>query len=173
MTLTTHAVIGTAAMTAAVAVLGPTPEGLTLGFAAGFVSHFVIDTIPHWNESHGLLRSVRYDEHKPLETDIITGEHALRDFAVISADGLLGLLCSIFIFNFWLFHLPIFIVFLGAAAGELPDALQFVYVKTRLKLMEPLQHFHDRIQDEYLDAHFLLIEVALMVLAVAILKVLN
>jgi hypothetical protein len=170
MTLTTHAVVGTAAMGAAVAVFGPTPAGLTLGCAAGFASHFIIDCIPHWHEGKVLLRSATYDKNKPLEFDVIRGKDALRDLAIVSTDGLLGLALSIFVFSVWLFQIPLPFVFLGAAAGDLPDALQFVYIKTHLALMEPLQLFHDRIQDERLDTRFLLIELLLMVVAVGVLK---
>lgn len=170
VTLTTHAIVGTAAMTATVAALGATLTGLTLGVAAGFASHFVIDAIPHWNEGSAILRSTTRNKHEPLEGNVIAGEYALRDFSVVSADGLLGLFLSIVIFSVWLFHVPVSTVFLGAAAGECPDALQFFYFKTRLKLMEPLQKFHHRIQIELAGVLYLSIELGLVIIIVGALK---
>ena len=52
MTLATHAVVGAAA-----ASLIPTHP--FLGFIAGFVSHFAIDAIPHWEYS---LASAKIDK---------------------------------------------------------------------------------------------------------------
>jgi hypothetical protein len=136
MTLTTHAIVGAAAASLF-------PEQPVLAFVAGFASHFAIDAIPHWDYKM-LSKKINGDEARarPLEQDMVLGKHFLLDLVRIGSDALFGLLLSVGIFYFWLFHIPFLIVAVGAIAGILPDPLQFVYFKTRSKLLEPLQTFH-------------------------------
>ncbi|MDE1924654.1 MAG: hypothetical protein KGH79_00530 [Patescibacteria group bacterium] len=136
MTLTTHAIVGAAA-----ASLFPAQP--IAAFAAGFASHFAIDAIPHWDYEPA---SAVKDKHNPLATDMIIGKAFFEDLAVIAGDALLGLALSVLIFNAWLFHVPLLIVVIGVVAGILPDPLQFLYYKTRSKILEPLQRFHQWIQ---------------------------
>lgn len=136
MTLTTHAVVGAAAASLF-------PNYPVLAFAAGFASHFAIDALPHWD--YRVLS--KQQEPNRLNDDInIYDKRFLFDLMRIGGDALLGTILAVFIFSFWLFDLPIWFVVLGAWAGILPDPLQFVYWKTRLKLMLPLQRFHIWIQ---------------------------
>jgi len=136
MTLTTHAVVGAAA-----ASLFPSQP--VLAFAAGFVSHLAIDALPHWDYS--ILS--KQQETNRLNDDInVHNKKFFFDLARIGSDALLGTILAVLIFSFWLFDLPIWFVVLGAWAGILPDPLQFVYWKTRSKLLLPLQRFHIWIQ---------------------------
>lgn len=139
MTLTTHAIVGAAA--AAVVPAHP-----FAAFAAGFVSHFVADTIPH-KDYDDLFKSLRKDEKNKLNTDFELNKDFVRDFAIIAGDGLLGLVVSLAIFTS-LFPVSPFLILLGAFGGQVPDALQFVYYKTHSKILEPLQRFHIWIQQK-------------------------
>jgi len=135
MTLTTHALVG-----AAVAQFFP--QHPVLAFAAGFASHFAIDALPHWDYS---LRSSRKDKKNPLNFDMELGRDFARDIARILFDIALGL--SLSALSAYLLHLSLYLALVGAAAGIFPDGLQFVYFKTRSKLLEPLQRFHIWIQE--------------------------
>lgn len=136
MTLTTHALVGTAA-----AQLFPTHAAVAFG--AAFVSHLVIDTLPHWDYP---LKSHKKDPNRPMENDMVIGKDFVRDFSIMAGDALLGLLVSLAIFSVFLFSMPVLLVFVGVVGGLLPDALQFVYFKTRSRILYPLQWLHQRIQ---------------------------
>ncbi len=131
MTLTTHAVVGTAA--ASIFYTNP-----LAAFVAAFTSHFLADAIPHW---HYPIYSVKADENNPLETDMILGKQFVFDFLKIALDGCIGLGLSYVIFHAG-FHVSLLITFIGAIGGMLPDALQFVYWKWRHEPLISLQRFH-------------------------------
>lgn len=134
MMLSTHAVAG-----AAVAELFPNHP--VLAFVVGFASHFVLDSLPHWDYK---LRSARKNEN-PLETDMELGRDFIVDIGKIAVDNVVGFAAALAFAKFT--HLPLSIAFIGACGGVIPDALQFVYFKTRSKLLEPLQRFHIWIQE--------------------------
>ena len=160
MTLTTHGVAG-----AAVAALVPTHP--ILGFVFGFASHFALDSIPHWAEGPALLRSVVKDPHNKLNTRVRPGMDMVHDILVVLTDSAIGFALSLLILSYF-FHVPVFIVLLGAFAGQMPDGLQFVYWNTRLKIMDGLQRFHGRIQEEHEDMTYLGIEVGIILAVVAL-----
>ncbi|KKT77753.1 MAG: hypothetical protein UW74_C0034G0008 [Candidatus Giovannonibacteria bacterium GW2011_GWC2_44_8] len=138
MTLTTHAIIGATA-----AQLFPTRP--VLAFSAGFASHLVIDSLPHWDYA---LFSLKRDIKNPLNNDMAIGKNFVLDLMRISLDAFLGLLLSFFIFYYFLHTLPATLVLAGVIGGLLPDFLQFVYFKTRSNVLAPLQKFHIWIQEE-------------------------
>ncbi len=160
MTLTTHAIVGAAAASLV-------PAYPVLGFALAFGSHFAIDSIPHWNEGKALLRSIKKDPNDKLKTDMKLGVTFLRDLLVLAADALLGLVLAVCIL-YLLFHVPSYVVLIGVVGGQLPDALQFVYMKTRLSIMTPLQKFHGRIQEEHDNVAYLGIEAGLILSVIAL-----
>jgi hypothetical protein len=162
MTLTTHAIVG-----AAVASL--VPQYPVAGFVLGFASHFVIDSIPHWNEGGALLYSNKEKRGDHTVRIVRYGAQLLHDVAVVLADSLIGfILASVILWGF--FGVPLFIVLLGAFAGQMPDGLQFVYFVYKLRFMEGLQKFHSRIQTEYDNPSYLTIEAGL-ILAVVVLGI--
>lgn len=137
MTLTTHAIVG-----AASAQLFPAHPALA--FSAGFVSHLAIDSLPHWDYE---ILSLKHDERDPLSDDMVLGKKFLFDLVRIGSDALLGLVFSLLIF-FYFFHTStVTLILIGAAGGIFPDFLQFVYWKTRSKILTPLQRFHIWIQE--------------------------
>ena len=164
MTLTTHAIVG-AAMASLV------PQAPVLGFALGFASHFAIDAIPHWAEGTVLLHSVEKETKDPLSRYIRGGRELLHDIAVVLTDSVIGFALALLIL-FYLFHVSLYIVLLGALAGQTPDGLQFIYMKLRPKLMDGLQRFHESIQEEHTNPVYLLREVGLIA-AVIILGILG
>ena len=136
MTLTTHAVAG-----ATVAELFPSHP--VLAFSAGFISHLAIDFLPHWDYK---ILSLQEDKKNPLNTDMILGKYFLLDLTRIGFDAFLGLILSLFIFGYF-FNKSLAIALIGAVGAFLPDALQFVYWKSRSKFLLPLQRFHIWVQE--------------------------
>ena len=134
MILTTHAVIGAA--TAAMV-----PEHPALAFGVAFASHFLLDAIPHW---HYQVRSIQKNKHDRIKNDMVIGKYFIADVALIGCDALLGIGISFIIFSYFL-HLPYAFILIGAIAGMLPDALQFVYWKFRHEPFTSLQRLHMRI----------------------------
>lgn len=132
MVLTTHAVVG--GLIGAVAA-----HNLPLAVAAGFLSHFILDTIPHWDYH---LNSTHEDKENPLNNDIKTqGRSFVIDLVKIGFDFCLGIALVI-----WMFYGQSNTLMIGALLGALaaiaPDPLQFVYWKFRRQPLIALQKFH-------------------------------
>lgn len=139
MTLTTHALVGAAAASLF-------PGNPLLAFSAGFVSHFAIDALPHWDYGKH-ISSWEIDRDNPINSRLTVDKKFFKkDFVLFCADALIGLTLSVFVFCVWYFHLPPFIISLGAIAGLLPDALSSVFLTTHWPLLRPLQTFHIWIQ---------------------------
>jgi hypothetical protein len=137
MTLTTHALLGAAAASLF-------PASPALAFAAGFASHFAADALPHWD--YKILSKKENKEDKLDEHFNIKSREFVLDLLRIGGDAALGTALAVLIFCFWLFDFPVWLAVLGAWVGILPDPMQFVYYKTRSKLLLPLQRFHIWVQ---------------------------
>jgi len=131
MILTNHAIVGAA-------LAGLTPQQPLTGFAIGFLSHFLLDAIPHWDYE---LHSRKRDENNPINDDIVLGKAFVKDILKVGLDGTVGLLLSLFLFAYFL-HYSLIDVLAGAIGAMLPDALQFVYMKWRHEPLVSLQRFH-------------------------------
>lgn len=164
MTLGTHAVVG-----ASLASL--VPEHPLLAFLVGFISHFILDSIPHWDYK---LLSISKDENNKLNTDMVMGRNFLIDLSRIGFDVVAGLVAIFFLVGD-LFHSP-FVLILGAIGAMLPDALQFVYFKYKKEPLRSLQRFHmfihaeTRILNPVKGVFFQVVTVAVVVFLVAITK---
>lgn len=134
MTLAMHAVTG-----AAFARIFP--KHPATAFLAGFFSHFLIDAIPHWDYK---LRSARNDHANPLNNDIVVGREFVFDLFKIAADVIIGFWAAMIIFSGDGFG----VIFVGAVAGVLPDALQFAYFKIRREPLVLMQLFHQWIHTD-------------------------
>jgi hypothetical protein len=133
MTLTTHAIAG-----AAIAQLFP--EHIVLAFCAGFVSHFILDSIPHWDYKIYSANEPK-DWNKKLETTISSkGPVFYYDLFRIGSDFWIGILLSLILFS-GLQTSP-WVTLAGALGAILPDPLQFVYWKLRKGPIVYLQKFH-------------------------------
>jgi len=131
MTLTAHAITG-----AALASL--TPNNPLMGFAVGFLSHFVLDAIPHWDYA---LLSRKEDENNPMNNDVVIGKDFVKDILRIALDGIIGLLFACFFYVFYLKY-SLFVILCGVVGACLPDALQFVQMKWRHEPFTSLRRFH-------------------------------
>lgn len=132
MILTTHAIVG-----ASVAQLFPAHPAVA--FAAGFVSHFILDSFPHWDYD---LASARRDNDGHVK-DLAVNAAFARDLLKIAFDFVIGFVSVYFFLGqvgnesqlLW-----------GAIGGVAPDFLQFVYFKLRVWPLTKLQRFHQYIQ---------------------------
>jgi hypothetical protein len=128
MILCTHAIVG-----GAIASFIPTHPALAV--VAGFASHFAIDAIPHWDYP---LLSISIG--KTVDNQRMRLSRGLfADLVFIGTDAVIG-----FGLSMWLFATPAtaWTIGLGAAAGMLPDPLQFAYSVYPREPLRTLQSFH-------------------------------
>lgn len=131
MVLATHAVVGGALGS----LTGPLPA-----FVVGFLSHFILDAIPHWHYS---LLSQKKDPDNRLHNDMVIGRAFFIDLLRIGVDCALGFVVLVIMFPpQGILDINFIAVMAGAVGGILPDALQFVYFKFRREPMISLQRFH-------------------------------
>ncbi len=131
MILTTHAVVG-----AAVAELFPSNP--ILGFCAAFLSHFVLDAIPHWDYK---IKSHKKNPEDPLNGGVKFGKDFIIDLLKVLIDLILGFVLSFLIFSKdGLKNQEI--ALMGAFAGMFPDALQFAYWIFKTKFLKSIQKIH-------------------------------
>lgn len=136
MVLVTHAVVG--------AALGQLlPGGPILSGIIGFVSHFALDLVPHWDYR---LSAVIKGE-RPGETDrVLSGRPLAIDVGKVLFDVALGALLI-----WWFLTSPwesSTVIWAGAFGALLPDGLQFLSLKFRPRWLEPLQRFHHLVHSE-------------------------
>lgn len=133
MILATHAIVG-----AAVGRLFPAHP--IAAFAAGVISHFILDSIPHYDYH---LRSVSKNKENRMHDDMVFSRHFARDILVIGFDGAVGAALALyFLYDFnqsWYYFVSLTAGFCG---GIIPDALQFAYWKIRREPFVSLQKFH-------------------------------
>lgn len=138
MTLTTHAIVGAAA-----AELFPAHP--FWGFCAGFISHFLVDAIPH---GHYRLYSKTSNKDDFTKEDMRISPVFLYDLARIGFDFLVGVSAVALFFILSLGHLPL-AALTGALGGVLPDPLKFAYWKIRREPLTLLQRFHFSLDARY------------------------
>ena len=132
MVLSTHVVAG-----AALAQLFP--QNPALGFGVAFVSHFVLDMIPHWD--YRLVSLEAGATGQKIDKEFKINPAFVADLMKIGADLLLGLILAFLVF-YPDSKLDLLILFLGVSGALLPDFLQFVFYKFRPFWLKPLQRFH-------------------------------
>ena len=141
MILSAHAVVG--AGLAVVAKANP----LT-AFVMGFLSHFVLDAIPHWDYP---LKSGSGGRSAPMYEDMAIGKDFIFDLLKIIADALLGIALVMFVFKPEFRSLSDILtsgIYWGVVGGMLPDFLQFLYFKIKREPLITLQHFHAWIHEK-------------------------
>lgn len=131
MVLTPHAVAGAAI--SSLFRLNP-----VTAFFAGFLSHFFLDALPHWDYK---TKSFRRDEAQPLNNDFIVSRESSSDFIKLGFDVFLGVFISLLFFVIGA-GAPFWSILLGAIGGVTPDALSFVYMKWRKEPLISLQKTH-------------------------------
>jgi hypothetical protein len=134
MVLAPHAIVGAA--TAIVFRKHP-----IIGLCAAFISHFALDAVPHWAYK---LHSVKKDHSQPLGYRFVPGTGFLKDVFKTGADFSIGLaaalaVCDVFFPNY------LWLAFLGACVGTLPDFLSLVYFLFPNPPLFYLYRFHIKI----------------------------
>lgn len=119
MFITTHAAVG--------AIVGETTGNPWLAIIGGFVSHLLIDIIPH-GDSHMLEH---YQKRRKVRTAV----------AYVTIDSVVAILFTVLLFQFRDFIHPAN-VGLGIAFGVLPDALVGLAEIYRNKWLHAFHRFH-------------------------------
>ena len=134
MILATHAISG--------AVLAElVPNHKVAAFCVGFVSHFILDAVPHWDYK---LSSLERDENDLLNTDMKMGKEFAADLLKTGADAAFGLVLGALL-AYFIFRSVTPAIFFGAIGGLFPDFLQFVYMKWKHEPMVSLQKTHIKV----------------------------
>lgn len=140
MTLATHAVVGGT-------LVALFPSHPVTAFIAGFMSHFILDAIPHWDykilsafANPDIAMSANASE-VGISKRIMADKKFLLDLVRIGTDALLGL-AVVFVFWYSVISAHWYIMALGAIGGMMPDFLQFVYMRFPYQPMVALQKFH-------------------------------
>ena len=162
MILVTHAIAGAAAAK----LFSSNPIA---AFIAAFLSHFVLDAIPHWNYK---LLSREENPFDPLNGDMHWGKKFIIDIARISLDFAAGIVLSIVLFKSHSDY-QTSIIILGAFAGMLPDALQFVYWKLKIEPFRTLQKFHRFAHTKHEIENHLVLGVISQTLIIAIIVIIS
>jgi hypothetical protein len=163
MILTTHGIAGATTM----ALLSSHPA---LGLLAAFGSHFVLDSFPHWDYS---IQSLRTDVgNSSEEGEFVIGPGSLVDFIKIGIDFSCGIVLSII---FLALSLPtmsgFWLIIGGALAGMFPDLLQFIYFRSKSRLLLPIQRFHDWSHSKTKIRYRPLLGVFLQVIVIAVILI--
>jgi hypothetical protein len=130
MTLATHEAAGGLVA----AVVAPLPA---IGFVLAFLSHFALDAIPHWDYN---ISSLERNPADPLRNKVLFERGFRGDAAKVVLDCLIGL--AVILLFHYLAALPLVPMLIGAAAGALPDFLQFIYFVFKAEPITSLQKFH-------------------------------
>lgn len=132
MTLATHIIIA-AAVSKPVGIAYP-----VFVFLASLATHYLSDAIPHWDYR---LRSL--PEEKDMHNRAFSSARAfLHDLKKIVPDALVGI--SVAALALWPETNEQYLFWALVVIGSvLPDFLQGVYYATHLKILEPIQRFHD------------------------------
>ncbi len=139
MVLFTHAVVGGA-------IGAVTRTHPVLAFTLGFVSHFVLDALPHWD--YPLESSREHESGDHLKGDFVLNHKFLFDLIKIGTDLLLGIVIVYLFFSADILNPSAFLTqgtFWGMIGGILPDFLQFAYYKIKREPLTSLQKFHIRV----------------------------
>lgn len=131
MILAVHATFG-----AAVASLVPSHP--IQAFTLAFVSHLVLDAIPH--RDYDLISLETGPDKRPKLVDIAIRKYRLiRDMLLVSSDALFGVILA-FLFFFDPIHPWIFLI--GAIGSMVPDFLTFLYLFFKHKPLMLFIKFH-------------------------------
>ncbi len=129
MTLATHGAIGAIIVT-------QMPNHPVLGFCLAFISHFLLDAIPHYDYS---LASLTHNPSDPMETRVRFNRAFLFDMTKVGGDFLIGCIAALILF--WNTS-SLILILAGVAGGVVPDFLQFLYFKIQREPLVILERLH-------------------------------
>jgi hypothetical protein len=130
MVLTAHAIAGAAAANLI-------PDSPAVGLFLGYLSHYILDIIPHTEYD---ISGIDDKEAKSFRS-VFHDTKSFLNLVVIGIDFMIGLTLSIFLFARDLQSLIATIA--GVIGGVLPDALQYLYYRTKKWPWTIFQKFHD------------------------------
>lgn len=163
MTLAPHGILG--AFVAAKVSQATHPA---LGLILAFLSHFLLDAIPHWDYLISSLKKARFLSAKEL----VKNYDFWRDILSITLDLLICLIAVIILFE----NLPQFpIALAGAFTAILPDLLQFLHwLFPSSHLLQLFKKFHHQFHaSKKPKSNFLgFLEQVILVIAVAMMTIL-
>ncbi len=137
MTLATHIVAGAAAAK----ILSTDP---TQAFIIGWISHYFLDSITHWDYPLKAFSSNRQD---PRQNKVSFNKYLILDMAKVIVDALIGFAIVAIAYKGLLSGAfdkqQLYIVLAGAIGGTMPDFVQFLYGLFKVKLFRVFQNFHD------------------------------
>ena len=126
MLVTFHAAAG--------AIIGEHVDSPFWAFGWGFLSHFLLDYIPHGDRSH--------------ITQFAMGQRLKWLFATRAADGIFTLLLIIFFFQTKLFLHPVAVAW-GIVGGVLPDYIVGIYEFSKWKPLKKFYYYHHLIHNAW------------------------
>ena len=130
MVLTPHSVVG-----AVIANL--MPENPEFGFALAWASHYVLDTIPHYDYNIDNF----YNKDENTVNSIFQNTKARLNFLTIGLDFFVGLVICFLLFV--RHRQSLILTAVGILGGILPDILQFIYLKFKNQPWIFFQKIHD------------------------------
>ena len=120
-------------------LLGATTQNYFLAAIFGFVSHYILDVIPHWDS---YLSPKFYVKAEAEDGKFIKEKFFWKEAGKIVIDILIGLgLLFIFLKN--LSYINITAVFISVFFGILPDPLQLFYLMTKWRFIKWNFDFHE------------------------------
>lgn len=130
MVLATHLITG--------AALGQVVGNPVLALFSGFLSHFLLDAIPHWDYP---LRTHKFDPANPLDPRMAINRDFVFDLGKIFLDLIIGVVVLGLAVKFlnWQINSSVILAGLGAIV---PDFLQFAYFKLQWPVLRTLQRLH-------------------------------
>lgn len=140
MVLATHGVIG-----ASIGLMMRTHP--VLSFLFGFLSHFLLDSIAHWDYFH-LLNSFKKKSADKKSVIVVFSKKTITDVLIILFDCILGFVVAFYFYqqyfdNFTFSGVLSSGIFWGAFGGVMPDFLQFVYFIYKREPLISLKKFHE------------------------------
>jgi len=117
MIITPHMLVG--------AAIGAQTSNIWAAFSFGFLSHFLLDALPHWD----YLRKI----------DISKSSHRRK----MGFDLILGTV-SVLIFV-WFYPENFLFLIVGALAALIPDCIQYLYYTFNISWLERISWFHEKV----------------------------
>ncbi|MBU1177409.1 hypothetical protein KKH96_03125 [Patescibacteria group bacterium] len=106
------------------ATIGAHSPNVWAAFCFGLLSHYLLDSLPHWE----YLDSLKVSKFSQL--------------IKIFIDFIIGSIIIVFLFLSSSFNI---IIISGIIGALLPDFIEFLYVNFKIKLFRPLSIFHHKI----------------------------
>lgn len=132
MILTPHAIVGAA-------LTNMFPNEPILGFSLAFISHYVLDFLPHIDYD---VKHFLHKEPKTIKSIFIDAKARFHFLLIVLDFSIALILCVMF---FVRNEKSLFLTALGILGGLLPDFFQFLYHKNKKQPWVFLQKIHDKI----------------------------